>query len=158
MGTFLGFVFTFLGFVVTSIALVINIRYSREISKNLLSLGSRLERVSDMMETTRLQVNLDPKAWHSYLKLVQEQAVSSDYLEPRKGRRVLTVKGRSLLTDLAKDIEELIDMTAANEVIFELGIQNLYNKAKEKRIPLDILIAVVNSYFEEIRDKKSYPI
>jgi hypothetical protein len=75
-------------------------------------------------------------------------------LAPTAGKKVLTEEGRNLLdTELTDKIEGIYQAEPdfdANLVILRLDTEYLFNKARENGVSLDIMIAVVNRYIEEI--------
>ncbi len=115
-----------------------------------------LKNLLETAENTRVLVNLDDPVWPSYLRRIQSVVVNSipRYLAPTAGKKVLTEEGRNLLdTELTDKIERIYQAEPdfdANLVILRLDTEYLFNKARENGVSLDIMIAVVNRYIEEI--------
>ena len=112
--------------------------------------------LTKIMETNKLVTNLEDWAWEPYLEQIQDDALNSGYLQPEAGNMKLTQIGRQLLdVDLIRKIEakrETIKRDQGNVIIRQLGANYLFDKAEEKNVTLDIMVAVVHSYLQEMRE------
>ncbi|GEM_PF-2677920 len=90
------------------------------------------------------------KAWPDYKTLAKKEAA---YSKPAYmvldaiGKYNLTKEGEALLDaklreDIARIVKENKDIPA-NDLILKLGIRELYNKARDNNISLEIMIAVI---------------
>lgn len=172
---------SFAGFVVTSIALIVGFvslaqtsRALDGVTQRLADLESRdeernrrLEQLGESIETTWTLVmlsNFQDEIWPSYLYRAEGKAIDSEprYIKSR-AEKELTSEGERLLdTDLMDKIGHKIDELhqtnkpiKANHIIRELSIEYLLEKAKSKEVALHIMIVVVNSYIEKVKQSKS---
>ncbi len=148
-------------------------RHDQEITQSLERLNQRDEetalRLQDlrqstsillrMAETTRLLASLKDEEWDPYLEQIQSEALNSGYLHP--GMEKLAQSGEKLLedSDLIRKMQRLYEASPpsrANVIIRQLGANYLFDKATEKGVTLDIMIAVVHSYFQEVFQKKQF--
>ncbi|MBI1930373.1 hypothetical protein HYR99_39745, partial [Candidatus Poribacteria bacterium] len=110
-------------------------------------------------ETTKLLTSLKDEEWDPYLEQIQSEALNSGYLHP--GMERLAQPGEKLLedSDLIRKIQRLSEASRpsrANVIIRQLGANYLFDKATEKGVTLDIMIAVVHSYFQALLQKKQF--
>ena len=134
-------------------------RLDQGITQNLQDLRQSTRSLLRITETTRLLASLKDEEWDPYLEQIQGEALNSGYLRP--GMEKLTQPGEKLLEDsaLIRKIQRLYEASPSsrtNVVIRQLGANYLFDKASEKDVTLDTMIAIVYGYLQELSPKKQF--
>ena len=108
--------------------------------------------------------NLQDEIWPSYRAVIRKEAidVAPRYLEDFLGKP--TTDGLKLLdSDTMMKVENLITQMApdypskmevpCNRILLSFNLIELYNKAEEKGVSLNIMLAVLNDYADKIKGK-----
>lgn len=133
----------------------------REITEKIDTSTNRMEQVEQSLEkitetnkeiTQKIEISeeLISDGWVNRLNGWIKQATDHDpaYIEIEKRKYCLTVEGKRLLQgDLMNKINNLIDSTKDNVTLLRgLGIQYLFDKAKERNVEIRILLAVIATH------------
>ena len=155
--TFSGFLLTAVALGITTYGLVSNTTQLGHVATNVSTVSSILDKRLPIIDKTWALSNLSSEGYLTYTETNQEYAALHDpaYVEPdvTKGW-ILTSKGKQVLLntglwDEARQIMEEKPELPLNEVILELGVDSLYDKAEEQEIALDIMIATCATYIQE---------
>ncbi len=129
-------------------------------NKMLDDLDKRIETVDRRAELSWVAWNLSTLNWSHYLQVAQITASNHTprYVIPKPNDQFeLTEQGRQLLC--TEHMEAIIYMVESepdisdNVVIIRLGIDKLYDAAKEKGVSLDDMIGAVVCYIHEIKEE-----
>jgi len=148
----------------------ITVRIER-IDQSLESITQRNERIISTLLVVEEKLNISAyrddlagMAWKTRLRACQRQAAlhKPAYVEPQPDtpiRYVLTPAGKEFLSaDLKEDIIQVLSEDASTEnnmLSLILGLPRLLREAKEKGVELDVLLGIIASYADELREQNA---
>lgn len=123
-------------------------------------LETRTENIEDKIIYTWYSWSLFSIKGPDFIKERQELAANSEprYIESSTSNKFKTTpEGRALLTtEQMEKVKSLIEKDKSileSQVILELGIEKLWLQAKTHKVSLDIIIGVVASYTQEVKQE-----
>jgi len=119
----------------------------------------RVQRIETMSKWSWTVWSLQSREWRYYLTEMQEKASTHNplYVEPTSpGKFALTDEGIDLLdskyTDEITSIMRVNTEMSTNNIILMVDIRDLDAYASKKDVPLEVLMGVIATYIQEIKE------